>query len=284
MLMIIDFHTHIFPDGLAKRAVGKLAKSASMLNCLDGTGDDLRRSMEEAGIDYSVLLPVVTKPDQQEDINRIAMEQNAVFRKTGLLSFGGVHPDNENFRSILRSLAQNGVRGIKLHPVFQQTFLDDIRYLRIISCACENDLIVLIHAGYDISHPDREYSSVSHIASMLDALNPPKLVLAHMGGWNCWKETQEQLVGRNVWLDTSFCLLPLRSAPNTPREHSESYRLCDEEFLRMVRKHGADRVLFGSDSPWGGQKETLAALEKTGLTHQELLKILGQNGAALLGI
>ena len=282
--MIIDFHTHTFPDKLAGRAVSSLAESASISNYLDGTTEDLRHSMKNAGIDYSVLLPVVTKPEQQSSINEIAMELNSHSRDTGLISFGGIHPDNEDYRRILLNLAQNGVKGIKLHPVFQKTFLDDIRYLRIISCACEQDLIILIHAGYDISHPDREYSTVPHIVSMLDTLNPQKLVLAHMGGWNCWEETEKYLIGRDVWLDTSFSLLPLRhiSGISQKSETDHSYRLPQENFLRMVKKHGTDRILFGSDSPWGGQEETIAALKDTGLTCDELRAVLGDNAARLL--
>lgn len=280
--MIIDFHTHTFPDGLAERAVGRLAKSARIKNYLDGTTDTLRSSMREAGIACSVLLPVVTKPEQQAHINRLAIEQNTCFRESGLLSFGGIHPDNEDYRQILQNLAANGVRGIKLHPVFQRTNIDDPRCLRIISCACEYDLIVLIHAGYDISSPEQNDSSVAKIASMLDIVKPQKMVLAHMGGWNCWEEAEEELAGRDVWLDTSFCLLPLRPAPGTVRKIGENYHLSEERFVRMVRKHGADRILFGSDSPWGGQTETIAALKGTGLTPGELDKILGRNAADLL--
>lgn len=284
--MIIDFHTHTFPDKLADRAVSSLAESARISNYLDGTTEDLRNSMKDAGIDCSVLLPVVTKPEQQSAINEIAVELNRHSRDTGLISFGGVHPDNEDYRQILQNLARNGVKGIKLHPVFQKTFLDDIRYLRIISCACEQGLIILIHAGYDISHPHWEYSTIPHITAMLDTLNPQKLVLAHMGGWNCWQETEKYLVGRDVWLDTSFSLLPLRhiSATGQKTETDHSYRLTQESFLRMARKHGTDRILFGSDSPWGGQAETIAALKNTGLTDAELNAVLGDNAARLLSL
>ncbi|MCM1043899.1 MAG: amidohydrolase family protein [Candidatus Gastranaerophilales bacterium] len=280
--MIIDFHTHTFPDGLAERAVGRLAQSARIQNYLDGTTDALLRSMEEAGIAYSVLLPVVTKPEQQARINQLAIEQNAHSRETGLLSFGGIHPDNEDYRQILQNLAANKVKGIKLHPVFQRTNINDPRYLRIISCACEYNLIVLIHAGYDISYPEQTYSSVTNISSMLDTVKPQKIVLAHMGGWNCWDETKELLAGRDVWLDTSFCLLPLIPAAGTVRKIEENYHLSKEAFLQMVRKHGVHRILFGSDSPWGGQAQTIAALKQTGLTPDELDKILGRNAAALL--
>lgn len=297
--MIIDFHTHTFPPSLAGRALEKLAKSARARNYLDGTANALSRSAEEAGIDYSVLLPVVTKPEQQENINKAAIETNERSHETGLLSFGGIHPDNGDFRSVLRRLAESGVPGIKLHPVFQQACLNDIRYLRIIECACENDLIVLVHAGYDIGYPGNEYASVSHIVSMLDQIHPRKLVLAHMGGWGCWDEVEEFIAGRDVWLDTAFSLLPIRPAPGTRREPNENPPLSRGQFMRLVRRHGAHRILFGTDSPWEDQRETLAflrsmtlpedAAEKSrssedGLTTDELNDILGDNGARLLGL
>lgn len=295
--MIIDFHVHAFPSSLAGRALEKLASSARAKNYLDGTAQALSRSAREAGIDYSVLLPVVTKPQQQENINAAAIETNAHSAETGLISFGGIHPDNSDFRSVLRRLAESGVPGIKLHPVFQQVYLDDIRYLRIMECACENDLIVLIHAGYDIGYPGSEYSSVPRIASMLEKIQPHKLVLAHMGGWGCWDQVEEHIVGKDVWLDTAFSLLPIRPAPGTQRQPQEEPPLSRQQFLRMVRRHGADRILFGTDSPWENQAETLAVLRgmelpegadpdcgslEDGLTSQELSDILGNNGARLL--
>lgn len=280
--MIIDFHTHTFPEEIAAHAIGKLAKSARAKNYLNGTLGALRSSMQESGIDYSVLLPVATKPNQEKDINNIAMEINSHSCETGLISFGGIHPDNEDYRRILRQCAANGIKGIKLHPIFQRTYLDDIRCLRIIECACEHNLIILVHAGYDVSCPDSGYASVPHIVSVLDKIKPDKFVLAHMGGWFCWQEAEAELVGRNVWLDTSFCLLPIRPAPDTQRAPEENPPLGREQFLRMVRSHGADRILFGTDSPWSSQRESINALEESGLTASELSAVLGGNGAKLL--
>ena len=282
--MIIDFHTHTFPQTLAKRAVDKLAKSARAKNYLDGTAEALCRSMAQAGIDYSVLLPVATKPEQQEDINRLAADINAHSDETGLFSFGGIHPENTNYRQILRDCRQNGIPGIKLHPIFQQTPIDDIRYLRIIECACENQLIILVHAGYDISHPDWDYSSVPRICAILDRLTPDKFVLAHMGGWQNWDAVASEIAGRDVWLGTSFSLLPIAPAPGTVRTQEEAPPLGRELFLRIVREHGADRILFGTDSPWSPQLQTINALKASGLTGQELNAILGENGAKLLSI
>ena len=280
--MIIDFHTHTFPEELAGRAIGKLAASSRARNHLDGTAGALRASMREAGVDYSVLLPVVTRTGQQGDINRAAIETNRHSGETGLISFGGIHPENEDYREILRFLAENGVKGIKIHPVFQRVPIDDIRYLRIIECADENDMIVITHAGYDIGFPGEDFSSVERIRRMLDAVKPRKFVLAHMGGWDCWEEVEEHIVGRDVWLDTAFSLLPIEAAPGTVRKPEENPPLSGEQFLRMVRRHGAERILFGTDSPWSGQREMEAAVRNSGLTAGEQEAILGGNAEKLL--
>ncbi len=282
--MIIDFHTHTFPENLAGRAISKLAASSRARNYLDGTAGALQASMKEAGVDCSVLLPVVTRTGQQEDINRNAIEVNRHSKETGLISFGGIHPENEDYREILRGLSENGVKGVKIHPVFQRVAIDDIRYLRIIECASENDMIVITHAGYDIGFPGEDFSSVSRIEKVLDIVKPRKLVLAHMGGWDCWEEVEERIVGRDVWLDTAFSLLPIEPAPGTVRGPEENPPLTGEQFLRMVRRHGADRILFGTDSPWSGQKEMVAAVRGSGLDAGEQAAVLGGNGAALLGL
>lgn len=282
--MIIDFHTHTFPENLAGRAIAKLAASSRARNYLDGTADALEASMKEAGVDYSVLLPVATRPGQQEDINRAAVEVNRHSGETGLISFGGIHPENEDYREILRGLSRNGVKGIKIHPVFQRVAIDDLRYLRIIECASENDMIVITHAGYDIGFPGEDFSSVRRIERMLDAVKPRKCVLAHMGGWDCWEEVEERIAGRDVWLDTAFSLLPIEPAPGTVRAPEENPPLSREQFLRMVRRHGADRILFGTDSPWSGQRQMVAAIRDSGLEKKEQEAVLGGNARELLGI
>lgn len=281
--MIIDFHTHTFPEQIAKRAIAKLSDSAHIKSYSDGTLEDMKRSMKTAGIDYTVLLPVVTKPAQEKDINLLAIETNDCFRDTGILSFGGVHPDNENYREIIKNLAASGIPGIKLHPVFQQTNFDDIRYLRIMECACENDMIILIHAGYDASFPGADFATPCRIRSVYDQLRPDKLVLAHMGGWCCWDEAEEMLAGCDVYLDTAFTLSPLRS--NTGDDTAEYYApLRREQFLRMVKTFGADRILFGTDSPWADMDESVKLVRESGLNPTEQEAVLGGNAAKLLNL
>lgn len=281
--MIIDFHTHTFPDSIAERAVTKLANSANMHNYLSGRMSDLQTGMQKAHINYSVLLPVVTKPSQQESVNKAAIEINDHYQETGLISFGGIHPENDNYRDIIRSLSQNGIRGIKIHPVFQETYIDDIRFLRILDSACENGMIVVTHAGYDISYPGLDYVTPTHILSAIEQVKPDKLVLAHMGGWNCWEDVMKLLAGKPVWFDTSFSSYPIRPL-DTSIPYAWKPQLTTERFKALAMAHGTDRILFGSDSPWTAQEENITLLQECGFDDASLHAILGQNAARLLGI
>ena len=104
-------------------------------------------------------------------------------------------------------------------------------------------------------------------ARVLDLIHPEKLVLAHMGGWKQWDQVEEHLAGKKVWLDTSFTF------PYLDRE----------TFLRIIKKHGTDRIVFATDSPWGGQAEMVKAIQDLPLSEEDKEKIFWKNAAMLLG-
>ncbi|MBQ4244497.1 MAG: amidohydrolase family protein, partial [Clostridia bacterium] len=52
----------------------------------------------------------------------------------------------------------------------------------------------------------------------------------------------------------------------------------------IIRKHGADKILFATDSPWVDRKGYLKAFFSLGLSEDENRKILGTNAAGILGI
>lgn len=180
IVMIIDFHTHIFPEKIASRAIASLEQKAKMRAHVSGVEASLRASMDKSGVDLSIILPVVTNPHQFETVNRVAVETNEHTKETGLLSFGGIHPDNDNYREIIQFLAGHGCKGIKVHPVYQGVAIDDIRFLRIIDCAEEYGLVTITHAGYDIGFPGEEQSLPVHICNMLDETNRPAWF------WHIW--------------------------------------------------------------------------------------------------
>lgn len=278
--MVIDFHTHTFPDAMAPRAVEGMASGADMMAYSDGTVSGLLSGMARAGIRYAVLAPVATKPHQTEGINRAAAEINARTGQTGLISLGGIHPDNGDYRQILEGLRAGGFRGIKLHPLFQGVPADDSRVLRLVECAAELGLIVLIHAGDDPNYPGLDYASPRRLLALLRQVPYQRIILAHMGGFNVWDQAQA-LCGAPCFLDTAVALGPWRRKNG---ELSGEKPLDSARFVRAVRAHGVDRVLFGSDSPWSDQAEALAAVRDSGLTPAELEAVLGGNGAKLLGI
>ena len=262
--MIIDFHTHIFPDKIARASIESLSKCSGITPHTDGTADGLRKSMEEGGVDLSVILPVVTRPSQFETVNRVAAEISE--KGEGLLSFGGIHPDCGDVRGKMREIKSLGLKGVKIHPAYQEVCIDDIRYLRILEAATEQDLIVSVHAGVDIGLPVPVYAAVERIARAIRETAPEKLVLAHLGGWKEWDAVEEMLAGEKVYFDTAFL---------------EEY-ISDEQLLRIIKRHGADKVLFGTDCPWSGQRESIDRLEKLPLSEEEKRLILAQNAEKLL--
>ena len=287
--MLIDFHTHTFPDGLAKKVLPKIAGDASIRYYTEATNSSLLESMDRAHVDMSVILPVVTKPSQCETINKTAIEINDRYFPR-LLSFGGIHPDNENYREILKSIKESGIKGIKLHPLYQGVAIDDIRNVRIIDCASELGMIVVIHAGKDLSFPG-DLVDPDRISRMLDEVKPEKMVLAHMGSYAKWEDVYELLCGRGAYLDTSFSLNPVRPLDDT-KEGWDSLEanpilvppLKPELFRKMVEKNGADHMLFASDSPWCDQKETfelvdayLSESEKDAVYYGNALRLLGMS-------
>ena len=133
--MIIDFHTHTFPERIAATALEKLAGKAHMSPVLSGTEAGLLRSMRASGIDRSVVLPTATTARSVRHINDAAAAMNRADR--GLFSFSAMHPAFEGWEEELYRVRDLGFAGIKIHPFYQEVDLDDERYLRIIELADE---------------------------------------------------------------------------------------------------------------------------------------------------
>ena len=282
--MIIDAHTHTFPEKIAAGVIEHLQSKAESRAYTDGTDSGLRDSMKKAGIDVSVLLPVMTNPSQVEKLNDIAIKKNESFSETGLFSLGGMHPDYENYGAELSRIKSRGLTGIKLHPAYQDVDLDDIRYMRIIEKAAELDLAVVIHAGLDIGIMHHNYSDVNMICTVLKEINPQKFVLAHLGGWKGWDDVESTLAGENVYMDTAFVLGNYEPPEGIFVPDEKRKMISDEQFCRIVKKHGADRILFATDSPWSSQKDTLDRVCSIITDKTEQNKILGENAKKLFCI
>ena len=268
--MIVDFHTHIFQEKIAASTIEKLENIANVEAFTDGREDSLVASMEESGVDVSIVLPVVTRPEQFNTVNEFAARLNEKYQgqERRLLSFGGIHPDTLDFKRELRIIKDLGLQGIKLHPDYQNTYFDDIKYMRILDYATELGLVAVVHAGVDIGFPDHIRCTTQRIQKVMDEVAPEKMVLAHYGAFGLWEEVERKIAGENVYLDTAYTFGFIE----------------DDTFLRILEKHGADKVLFATDSPWSGQKESLAHLRGLVKDQDCLEKILGKNAENLVHI
>ncbi len=244
-----------------------------------GTPEALVDEMEKNGVDHSVFLPVATNTAQVGKLNAQAIRWMEEYGSRGLVSFAAIHPDTAELKMVMRGIRNSGLRGIKIHPDYQETYFDDIRYLRILDAAAEEGLLVLVHAGMDEVYPDHIHCDVKRILHVLEEMECSHLILAHMGGWQMWTEVKKYICGAPVFMDTAFSLTGTVSVEN---RGVYGKMLDDNQFTELVRLHGVDRVLFGSDTPWSSQKENLEWIQKCSLNPEEKTQILGENARKLL--
>ncbi|HPN85271.1 MAG TPA: amidohydrolase family protein [Victivallales bacterium] len=257
----IDFHAHVFPEKVASDAIGFLSGKSGMKAFTDGTKAGLLKSMDEAGILISVNMPVATNPKQVESINR----WSSSIISDRIASFAAYHPGLQN-PAYISEIRNMGFRGLKLHPEFQDFSPDDENLLPLWEACVENKLVVLFHAGADFAFKAPYKSSPAKFAKLHRMLPELMMILAHFGSWKMWDELEKEIIGLPIFLDTSFTL----------------GFIDDELFIRLVRKHGADKVIFGTDSPWRDQKTELDKIKSIAFSEEEKEKILYKNAQSLL--
>lgn len=269
--MLIDFHTHCFPDKIAYRAIESLEENVRNMQGKDypartrGTLSELKNTMKEDGVDYSVVLPIATTPKQAPSINKFACEING---KDGIISFGSVHPMQSDWEEVLENIKSSGLKGIKLHPEYQGTYVTSPEVKRVLKKCEELDLYTVFHAGSDIGMPKPVHCEPECLRQVLDYVSGEKIIAAHMGGWREWDDVEKYLVGTPIIFDTSYT----------------SGFMDNKQFVRIVKNHGADKIIFGTDSPWQRASEMRDYIEKLPLEYDELEKIYYKNALDILGL
>lgn len=263
--MLIDFHTHCFPDALAPRAIERLSHGGGGLEPhTDGTLAGLRARMAADGVDIAVVLNIATNAAQQHKVNDFAASLD---REEGLVAFGSVYPDAPDALDELERIAALGLRGVKLHPDFQGFAVDDERYAPLYRKISSLGLITIFHAGVDYNYPPPYGGTPARIAAALRWFDTP-VVAAHWGGIQSGEEVLRYLAGRPVYLDTSFGYA-------TMPKHYAAEILC---------VHGAERMLFGTDTPWHTVAMEERLLGSLDISDEDMQRIRWKNAAELLGI
>jgi predicted TIM-barrel fold metal-dependent hydrolase len=264
--MVVDFHTHVFPDNLAKKAMDVLTAEANgvFTPVNDGTVSGLIRDMDNWNIDAAVIQPVVTKQSQTKSIN----DWSRSICSDRLISFGGIYPHTDDYKRDIDYIVELGLKGLKFHAEYQNFIVDDPQMLKIYDYALGKGLILLHHAGYDPAFKPPFKSTPAQFAKIVKAMQGGIIVAAHFGGHDQWDDVEKYLVGTDIYLDTSmgFDFFP------------------HDQFLRVVKNHGADKILFASDYPWSNAGSEIEQLKTQPLSEKEINSILGENAKRILKI
>lgn len=264
--MIIDFHVHAFPDALAAKALPLLSKcSGGVKPNYDATISGLESYLAKNNVDYAVVLNIATNPHQEKKVNDFAI---SLLEKKNIIPFGSVHPDSPNALSELERLAKAGIRGIKLHPDYQHFFVDDEKMFPIYKKIAKLGFITVFHAGVDIGYPKPVHCTPERLLRVLDLFDDAPVVAAHFGGWLLWDSVLEDLCGTKVYLDTAF------SSGKMPPDYAKE----------LIKAHGADKVLLGSDMPWSDTLDEVRFVQSLDLSAEDEEKILSNNAKRLLNI
>lgn len=260
---IIDFHVHAFPDRIAEHAIQTLERKAEGVKAWhDGTTVGLLDSMDRAGIETSVVCSIATKPTQFDPI----LNWSQAIRSDRLIPLPSVHPADSDLFRHLGIVAQEGFLGIKIHPYYQDFFLDEARVLDLLRCARDHKLMVVVHTGFDIAFSPERRADPARVIRVLEKVDGLCLVATHLGGWGDWEEAGKWIGPAPVYREISFA----------------GGFLEDDRIRSMIESAPPGYVLFGSDSPWNDPSHELERTRSLGLPEKLLQELLYKNAARLL--
>lgn len=141
--MLIDFHTHAFPDKLAERALGTLAARVRMTPETNGSISGLLSCMEHCRVDLAVVCNIATNPRQMTNVNNFAIETLQT-HKDRLTPLGSINPTSEGQAEEIERLHKAGLLGLKLHPDYMGFRIDDPIYDIIFDTAAQFGIFIII--------------------------------------------------------------------------------------------------------------------------------------------
>ena len=279
--MIIDFHTHVFPPRVKEdraryiRSDPLFASLYSDPKAKIATADDLINSMDQNGIDVSVILNGGWATHELcVEINNYILESISRYPDR-LVGFCTFQPQSvEEAIAEIERCAKRGIRGVgEIRPDFQPfNFAEREAMEPYVEVMKEYNLILLTHASEPVGHQYKGKGSITP-----DILYPfitefPELtiVCAHWGGglpfYALMPEVKEAI--SNVFFDTAAS--PFLYSPQI--------------YSQVIQLVGADKILFGSDYPLLTQSRLLKEINSQDLPPESKNLILSGNARRLLGI
>lgn len=264
MQKVINAHCHIYPNKIASRAVEGIRDFYDLDMSLKGMSDDLIEDGEKVGVVHYLVHSVATTPKQVKSINQfISDEVNA---HQGLFTgFGTLHPDSDDIQGDFDHLIELGLKGVKLHPDFQQFPMNSEKAFEIGEVVSNGNVPLMVHCG-DFRY---NYSNPKQIKPFLKEFPDLLVIGAHFAGWSVWEEATKELSDMpNLVVDLSSSL----------------YDMSAETAKELIHSYGADRVLWGTDYPMWESESEMEYFNKIDLTPEERQLILYDNAAKILGL
>ncbi len=279
--MIIDFHTHVLPPQIKKDRSKYIELDPSFAVLYSkpeakiATAEELVASMDEAGIDISVILNYGwTTHELCLETNDYILESIARYPRR-LVGFGAVQPQSPQAAiAEIERCAQAGIKGVgELRPDLQLFDLtDEVVMAPLVEALEKNGLILLIHTSEPVGHdyPGKGNITPDMLYPFITSFPDLKLVCAHWGGglpfYALMPEVKKAM--GNVFFDTAAS--PFLYSPQV--------------YQQVVRLVGGDKILFGSDYPLLAPGRLLKEIEAAGLPPETKELILSGNARRLLGI
>ena len=280
-MMVIDFHTHIFPQFFRSArekffsdepAFEELYSAAS--SNLVGKRD-LLKNMDETGVDKAVVFGFPwSKEANFRRHNDYVIEAVREYpdRFIGFCCFS---PRSPVAAEEAQRCIESGLSGIGELALYGSDFTEkDIAGLKdVMEVGVQFDVPVLLHCNEPVGHPypGKAPMTLRQLYLLLKAYPDNKFVLAHWGGGLFFFGLMKKEVKRvlqNTWFDTAAS--PYLYFPDI-------YRVACETI-------GEARILFGSDYPLLSPERYLQEMRVAGLSSQTLQRIAGGNASELLGL
>ena len=259
-MLVIDAHTHIFPDTTAADILELTSKKFKVKVYGKGTAADLISRMDQNRISYAVVHMVALNPRAVKQVNTWLIN----LKEPRFIKFGALHPLLKNFTQEIHRLKDNGIKGIKLQPEVQGFTVDntDLTY-PLYEALAKNGIRVMFHVGGNPSFHAQSRSQPEMIARVAKDFPELTIIAAHLGGLNMWTQAEQVLAGQeNVFMETSM------TYENIPQELAE----------KIIRKHGHHKIFFGTDYPFAPVGKCLqSAIKIPFLNKREREDIMGLN-------
>lgn len=276
--MIIDFHTHIFPDEV-RAAREEFSQRDAWFGTLYenprnklASAEDVVASMEAAGVDRTVVFGFPWRDAKLCAGHNDYLIDSIRRYPDKLLGFACVQPlDAKDAQELARCL-DAGLMGLgELGPDGQRFDIEDKRILQASAEVLQQyDRPLLTHASEPMGHQYAGKGQTLPWKLLKLAQNFPdlKMVFAHWGGGLPFYELMPEVgdLLRNVYYDTA----------------ASTYLYRIDIFPVAARLVGADRILWGTDYPLLSQAKMLARIRDSGLAPEQLDAVLGGNAARLL--